>query len=134
VGLLAVTRYTHAHPAAALRVTLVFVLAVVIAIGLARDSSWGVTIAVIAWGVGFGAMPVLLNVLAIRASLRLPAVAAPVSNTAFNIGITLGAIAGGQAITVTGTGGLGFISAGVLLLIVIVILIPRWLPRDGHLD
>ncbi|TAJ46085.1 MAG: MFS transporter [Herbiconiux sp.] len=134
VGLLAVTRFTHAHPGAALRVTLVFVLAVVIAIGLTRDSAWGITIAVIAWGVGFGAMPVLLNVLAIRASLSLPAVAAPVSNTAFNIGITLGAIVGGQAITLTGTGGLGFVSAGVLALIVLVILIPRWLPRDGHLD
>lgn len=133
VGLLAVTRFTHEHPAAALRVTLVFVLAVVMAIGLTRDSSWGVTIAVIVWGVGFGAMPVLLNVLAIRASLSLPAVAAPVSNTAFNIGITLGAVVGGQAITLTGTGGLGFISAGVLVIIVVVAMIPRWLPRDGRL-
>ncbi len=134
VGLLTVTRFTHAHPAAALRITLAFVLAVVIAIGLTRDSPWGITIAVIAWGVSFGALPVLLNVLAIRASLRLPAVAAPVSNTAFNIGITLGAVVGGQAIAVTGTGGLGFISAAVLLIVMVLAFVPRWLPRDGPLD
>lgn len=133
IGLLAVTRLTHAHPAAALRVTLVVVLAALVAVGLARDSDWGITVAVIGWGVGFGAMPVLLNVLAIRASPLFPEVAAPVSNTAFNIGITLGAILGGQAITTVGTGGLSFVSAGILALIAVVVLLPRWLPRDGRL-
>jgi predicted MFS family arabinose efflux permease len=134
VGLLAVTPMTHTHPAAALRATLAAVLAALVAVGLARNSDWGVTVAVIAWGVGFGAMPVLLNVLAIRASPRLPEVAAPVSNTAFNIGITLGAIFGGQAIAVVGTGGISFISAGILAVVALVALLPGWLPRDGRLD
>lgn len=133
VGLLAVTRLTHAHPAAALRVTLLVVAAALVAVGLARDSDWAITLAVIAWGVGFGAMPVLLNVLAIRASPRLPEVAAPVSNTAFNIGISLGALLGGQAIVLIGTGSISFISAGILGAIVLLVLMPRWLPHDGPL-
>ena len=54
--------------------------------------------AVIVWGVALGAFPVLSQVLAIRASHEVPAAAAPMINTTFNIGITVGSIAGTRAI------------------------------------
>jgi len=129
-GLLIASRVTATRPAVALRFALGFIIVALLLVAAMRDSATGVTIAVILWGLGFGMMPVLLQVLALKASHRLPAASASVSNTAFNIGITLGAIVGGQVIALTGFGGLGLVSGGLLVVVLAAVAIPGWLPSD----
>lgn len=129
-GLLIASRTAASRPAATLRIAVGFIIVALVLVSTMRDSAIGVTVAVILWGLGFGMLPVLLQVLALKASHRLPAAAAPVSNTAFNIGITLGAIVGGQVIALLSFGGLGFVSAGILVVVLAVASVPGWLPRD----
>lgn len=131
LGLLSVARFTHTRPAAALRIAVATIAAAILLVWLARDSGIALSIAVVLWGFGFGLLPVLLNVAALRASHRLPEAAASVSNTAFNIGITAGAIIGGQVVASAGTGPLGLIGAVVMALVAVLLLAPGWLPRDG---
>lgn len=134
VGLVAVSRLAHTRPAAALACALALIIAALVFLWLGAGSPAIVIPAVVVWGLGFGMLPVLLNVLALRASPALPEASAPVSNTAFNIGITLGAILGGQAIALgDSSGALALLSAGGIAVTLLLALLPRWLPRDGRL-
>jgi hypothetical protein len=74
------------------------------------------SVAVIVWGLAFGSLPVLLQVLALRSSKEAPGVAAAVSSTTFNIGISLGAIVGGQVLAAGSMAGTMLISAGLFII------------------
>ncbi|WP_431837974.1 MFS transporter [Cellulomonas sp. Y8] len=130
VGLVAVSRLSDRRPALTLRVIGALVALSLAALWFAQASQTAAVVSVIAWGLTFGAVPVLVQVLALRAAGRDPQVAPSMVNTTFNIGITAGAVAGGQIAAAAGTAALPAVSAAVVLAVVAVSLVPRWLPRD----
>ncbi len=130
VGLLAVTPFTDRRPRLLTIATMAVVAAAIAGLLLGRTSVTITVAAVIVWGLALGAFPVLGQVLAIRASPELPAAAAPMSNTSFNVGITLGSAVGGLILTTFGTAPLIIASVTVAVVITGLSLLPGWLPAD----
>ncbi|MEU4689601.1 MFS transporter [Actinoplanes sp. NPDC023714] len=130
VGLLVISPFSDRRPALAVKIVTALVLLAFLALWLGRTHAGLIVAAVILWGLSFGAVPVLVQVLSFRASAEAPDAAPPVVNTAFNIGITLGAVVGGQMLRFIEPGSLPLASAVLVVVVLAAILQPRWLPRD----
>ncbi|MGN6610536.1 MAG: MFS transporter [Angustibacter sp.] len=59
--------------------------------------------ALVVWGLGFGALPTLLQTLALRRAPTAPDAGSALVNTAFNVGIAGGALLGAQVLTAAGS-------------------------------
>jgi DHA1 family inner membrane transport protein len=132
VGLLLISPFSDRRPALAVKIVTGLVLLAFLALWLGRDNPATAIGAVILWGLTFGAVPVLVQVLSFRASPGNPDAAPAVVNTAFNIGITLGAVVGGQLLAVTAPGNLPLASAVLVVVVLATSSTPNWLPRDGR--
>lgn len=130
VGLLGIGLVSDRHPAAALRVVIALVAASLITVWFVQTSALGISIAVIVWGLPSGALPVLVQVLALRASPQAPEVAPSVTNASFNVGITLGAVVGGQISASGSIGATALISAAIFAVMLVITVLPRCLPKD----
>ncbi len=131
-GLLLVTPLTDRRPRALIIATMTVVVLALAGLLLGRFSVIIAIVAVLAWGLALGAFPVLAQVLAIRASPQLPAAAAPMCNSSFNIGITLGSALGGLVLASVGTTALIATSAAIAAAITGLSLLPGWLPVDSR--
>ncbi|MFJ4268356.1 MFS transporter [Paenarthrobacter nicotinovorans] len=130
VGLMLVSRISDRRPTAALRVVIALLVITMLGIWVAHAAAIATAAIVIVWGLTFGALPVLLHVLALRASDHAPEIAPPVVNTTFNVGITLGAVVGGQVLVAGNAAATTLVSFALFLGMLSVAFIPRWLPRD----
>ena len=129
-GLLTISKVADRRPSSALRVTIGLMAASLLSFGAVQTSPVAASIAVVLWGLTFGAMPVLTQVLALRAAKDAAEVAPSVVNMTSNIGITLGSLAGGQLIAAGSLHLIPMIGAALLAVMVLTVLIPRWLPAE----
>jgi predicted MFS family arabinose efflux permease len=127
--LLVVSRVADRYPRLLLRsaMALLVVSMTGVGIGLATHSLSVMIVAVLLWGAALGAIPVLAQLQAV-ASTALPSAAAPIMNTSFNIGITVGAVVGGKVLTEAGSLALVTTSAVCGVAVLLISLIPHWLP------
>jgi predicted MFS family arabinose efflux permease len=128
--LLVVSRVADRYPRLLLRsaMALLVVSMTGVGIGLATHSLSVMIVAVLLWGAALGAIPVLAQLQAVAASTSLPSAAAPIMNTSFNIGITVGAVVGGKVLTEAGSLALVTTSAVCGVAVLLISLIPHWLP------
>ncbi|MEJ5944202.1 MFS transporter [Pseudokineococcus basanitobsidens] len=82
-------------PLLALRTTVAALAVVLVLLAVATGSAPVTVVLVVAWGGVFGALPVLLQDAALDAT-DVPPAAPAVVNASFNVGITVGALAGGS--------------------------------------
>lgn len=130
LGLSLVAVVADRWPAAALRAVLGLLVAVVATLWLGHGSVALTIGAVVLWGLAFGSTPVLFQVLLLRAEPDVPEIGPSINNTTFNVGITLGSVAGGLVLTWTSIGGLGLVSAVILAVVLALTVRPGWLPAD----
>jgi MFS transporter, DHA1 family, inner membrane transport protein len=86
-----------------------------LALGLSHASATSVPV-IIAWGAGFGALPSLIQAIALRGVPDTPDVATGVINAAFNVGISGGAFIGGRELTVAQPPALALTGCALVLL------------------
>jgi predicted MFS family arabinose efflux permease len=130
VGLVIAGRLVDARPRMLLRMTVaVTLLAVTMLFGF-RGSIVGAAVATTVWGLAIGAAPVLWQLIAVRAAPAAASMGPAVVNSAFNVGIALGALTGGHLLDVIEPTFLTIPSIGVLAIALTLVLTSRWLPAD----
>lgn len=105
----------------------------VVAFGLLllnQDSAAGVVVATALLGAAFGAAPVLWQLTAVRAAPAAASIGPAVVNSAFNVGISLGALVGGSLVTRVEPVDLALPSLGLIAAALLLTLRRGWLPRD----
>ncbi|KQX69823.1 MFS transporter [Angustibacter sp. Root456] len=70
--------------------------------------------ALVVWGLGFGALPTVVQTLALRSAPTAPDAGSAVVNSAFNVGIAGGALVGAQLLATWGSRGVA-LTAGLLV-------------------
>ncbi len=100
LGLLLSAVIADRHPRRGLLATAALTATCLLALGLAPHHIATIT-AVLAWGFAFGALPTLIQAVALRASPRAPDAAPAVVNASFNVGIAGGAFIGARELLIT---------------------------------
>ncbi|WP_432570752.1 MFS transporter [Kineococcus sp. SYSU DK005] len=116
-GLLLAGATADRHPLAALRAAIAVIAACLLALGPASGHTAATVAVVVLWGAAFGALPSLLQTAALRAS-DVPGAAPAVVNSTFNVGIAVGAWAGGRALL---GGGPVLLTAGCAALVLLAL-------------
>lgn len=88
---------------------------IVVTVAMA-DLTIGLVIGLAAWGIAQAALTVICSVRMIKSAMSTPAFAASLNVMGANVGIAVGAFAGGQAIEVAGLASIGWASAGFAML------------------
>ncbi|MFJ4207961.1 hypothetical protein ACIPY2_05790 [Paenarthrobacter sp. NPDC089675] len=130
MGLLTVLRLSDRSPSAAFRFAVGLVALSIVGVLLSRESAVWTAVFVLIWGLTFGALPLLVQVLGLRGAGALPSAGAPVNNASFNVGIAAGSAIGGVLLALTNLTVLLVSSSVLMLAIFATTLIPRWLPSD----
>jgi predicted MFS family arabinose efflux permease len=123
-------RYSDSRPRLLLRLTVAVTLVAVGLLWLFRDSAGGVIAALTLWGLAFGAAPVLWQLMAVRAAPAAASIGPAVVNSAFNVGISLGALGGRSLLAVLHPADLALPSVALLVIALALVMAPRWLPTD----
>jgi predicted MFS family arabinose efflux permease len=130
IGLGIVGRFSDTRPASLLKLTVGLTLVAIATLGLLRGSATGAVGATALWGLAFGAAPVLWQLMAVRAAPAAASIGLAVVNAAFNVGISLGALAGGALLSVAAPADVTLPSMLIGAIALVLILQRRWLPRD----
>ncbi|GAA2752634.1 MFS transporter [Amnibacterium kyonggiense] len=104
---------------------LVLAAVCVVALLALGGSTAGTVAAVSAWVVGFGAIPVFCTAACLRARSASPDVSAAVNNAASNVGIGLGAAAGGLVFAVAGVPAVVVLAAAAFAIAAVLVLVLR---------
>jgi predicted MFS family arabinose efflux permease len=129
-GLVVAGRYSDTRPRLLLRVTVGITVVALGLLFLFRGSAGGAIAAIALWGFAFGAAPVLWQLMAVRAAPAAASIGPAVVNSAFNVGISLGALGGGSLLAVLRPADLALPSLALLAIALGLVMAPRWLPRD----
>jgi DHA1 family inner membrane transport protein len=130
VGLVVAGRESDRRPRLLL-ITATGLTAVALALlWLFRASEPGVIASTALWGMAFGAAPVLWQLIAVRAAPKAASVGPAVVNSAFNIGISLGALGGGVIVGRFAPADLALFSLVPLAAALVLVTRRRWLPPD----
>ncbi|MBW4043341.1 MAG: MFS transporter [Acidobacteria bacterium] len=90
-----------------------------------QSSTGGAVTAVSLWLVGFGAIPVFCTAACLRARSLSPDLSSAVNNSASNVGIGLGAAAGGAVLASSGIPAVVVLAAAALAVAVLLVLLLR---------
>lgn len=132
VGLLVAGRIADRRPRGILIVTIAVTAAALALLWLLRGSAPGAIAATAVWGSAFGAAPVLWQLIAVRAAPASASVGPAVVNSAFNVGISLGALGGGSLLALVPASALALPSVALLAVALVLATRPRWLPADSR--
>ncbi|MDR7276558.1 MFS transporter [Catenuloplanes atrovinosus] len=134
-GLVVAGRFAQSRLSPLLVASVAITFAALTLLWLLRGSAAGTVAAIILWGTAFGAAPTLWQLTAVRAAPRAASIGPAVVNSAFNVGISAGAWAGGLVLTDLGTGALPLLSMAVLAAAGILLLRrPTSAPPSRHGD
>lgn len=125
-GLVAAGAVADRRPRAGLAVASAALIACLLVIGVVPGTATTIG-SVVAWGVAFGALPTLLQTMALRASPNAPDAAPAVVNATFNVGISGGALLGSRELLVLNPPALALTGAALACVAVLVQAI-----RAGH--
>jgi DHA1 family inner membrane transport protein len=120
LGVIVAASTADRHVKASLRTAGVLIAVALLAFGAVHGSPLTSTAPLILWGLGFGALPTLVQTVALRSSPKSPDAGSALVNCAFNIGIAGGALLGSQLLatwgsrSVTVTGG-GLVTASLIM-------------------
>lgn len=112
------------HARASLGASVGLVVVALLALGTVAASPLAAAAALTLWGLGFGALPTLLQTLALRSSPTAPDAGSALVNTAFNVGISGGALIGAQLLSTRGSHAVA-ITGGALAAASIVLLLGK---------
>jgi predicted MFS family arabinose efflux permease len=98
-------------------------------LGLARQPATSVPV-IVAWGVGYGSLPTLIQAVALRTVPDAPDTATSIVNSAFNVGISGGAFLGARELLVAQPPVLALTGCVLVALSMIPLAHPSL--RDGH--
>ena len=98
------------RPRTAVLCTLIILLVVMLTLAILGSNAVASIVSMALWGFTFGSLPILLHAAVVRASPSSPDLADAVLNSAFNIGVGMGAVLGGQIISHSSTTTLPWIS------------------------
>jgi predicted MFS family arabinose efflux permease len=130
IGLVVAGRVADTHPALMLKATVALTLVSLALLWLLRASAPGAFAATAVWGIAFGAAPVLWQLMAVHAAPGAASIGPAVVNSAFNVGISLGALGGGALLAVVTPGDLALPSLGLVAVALVLVARRRWLPQD----
>lgn len=114
VGLVLASRTADRHPDRGLTVTTALTLLCLLALGFIHGSTPATVAGVIVWGAAFGALPTLIQTVALRASPHAQDAAPAVVNATFNVGIAGGAFIGSRELLVAPPSVLALTGAGLV--------------------
>jgi predicted MFS family arabinose efflux permease len=121
-------RLTDRRPRPLLIGTVVVTILSLALLWVFRGAEAGAIGATALWGFGFGAAPVLWQLVAVRAAPSAESIGPAVVNSAFNVGISLGALVGGAAIASVPPATLALLSVVLLVPALALVTRRRWLP------
>jgi predicted MFS family arabinose efflux permease len=130
VGLVVAGRYADTYPARLLKVSVALTLVGLTVLWMFRESIAGVIVALVLWGSAFGAAPVLWQLMAVRAAPAAASIGPAAVNSAFNVGISTGALSGGVLLAMIPPAGLALPSILLVAAALALVLSRQWLPRD----
>lgn len=130
LGLFAVLRLSDRSPSATFRFAVGLVAFSLVGLLLSGRSTASTIAFVLIWGLTFGALPLLVQVLALRGAGALPSAGAPVNNSSFNVGIAAGSAVGGALLALTSLTVVLIFSSVLMFAIFAITLIRGWLPSD----
>jgi MFS transporter, DHA1 family, inner membrane transport protein len=130
IGLVVAGHYSDTYPGLMLKVTVALTLVALGLLWLTRSSAPGAFVATAVWGVAFGAAPVLWQLMAVKAAPAAASLGPAVVNSAFNVGISLGALSGGTLLAVAPPADLALPSLALLAVTLVLVTRRRWLPQD----
>lgn len=130
IGLVVAGRYSDTHPGQLLKATVALTLVALALIWLLRSSAPGAFAATAVWGLAFGAAPVLWQLMAVHAAPAAASIGPAVVNSAFNVGISLGALGGGALLAFAPPADLALPSLGLVAVALVLVTRRRWLPQD----
>jgi predicted MFS family arabinose efflux permease len=113
------------RPRAGFLAALVLAAACTAALLVLQASTAGTVVAVSAWIVGFGAIPVFCTAACLRARALSPDLSSAVNNSASNVGIGLGAAVGGAVFAASGVPAIIVLAAGSFALAAVLVLVLR---------
>lgn len=116
LGLAAAGVTVDRHPRAALSAAVLLLASSLFVLGLFSDRLVVVVVAVALWGLGFGALPTLVQAVGLQATPRSRDAAPAVVNATFNIGIAAGGVIGGRELLVASPATLAFTGAALAAL------------------
>lgn len=134
LGLAAAGVTVDRHPRAALSAAVLLIASCLFVLGLFGDRLVVTVVAVALWGLGFGAMPTLIQAAGLQATPRSPDAAPAVVNATFNIGIAAGGVIGGRELLVASPASLAFTGAALVslsLALLVTARTPRHAPSAG---
>jgi len=131
IGLALAGTLSDRFPRSAFVVIIGVVAISVLAIGLFPHVQWVVIAAIVAWGIGFGGAPAMMQARMLRtASPRVRDLASAYLTTSFNFAIGAGALLGGLLLDRVGIGVLPFVNLALVLVgVAVVIVSDAWLRR-----
>lgn len=115
------------------RVLITTVALTAVALGMlfvGQRSTWIVITAIVVWGAAFGAAPALWQLIAVRAAPAAASIGPAVVNSAFNVGISLGAFGGGALLAAFAPADLALPSLALVAIALVLVLRRGWLPGD----
>jgi DHA1 family inner membrane transport protein len=114
LGLLVASRTADHQPLRGLTVTAGLTLACLLTLGFVHGSTPATVAVVIVWGAAFGALPTLIQTVALHVSPNGRDAAPAVVNATFNVGIAGGAFIGSRELLVASPSVLAFTAAGLV--------------------
>jgi predicted MFS family arabinose efflux permease len=130
LGLIVAGRLSDSRPRLLLVVTVALTLVALGLLFVGRASTPVALAALLLWGAAFGAAPVLWQLMAVRAAPAAASIGPAVVNSAFNVGISIGAFGGGSLLAVVAPGVLTVPSAALVAVALLLMVRRRWIPRD----
>lgn len=125
LGLAAAGVTVDRRPRAALSAAVLLIASCLAVLGFFSDRLVVVILAVALWGLGFGALPTLVQAVGLQATPRSPDAAPAVVNATFNIGIAAGGVIGGRELLVASPATLAFTGAVAALLALVLLVTTR---------
>jgi DHA1 family inner membrane transport protein len=132
IGLVVAGRFSDAHPGLMIKASVALTLVALGLLWLTRSSAPGAFVATAVWGIAFGAAPVLWQLIAVKAAPAAASIGPAVVNSAFNVGISLGALGGGALFAVAPPADLALPSLVLVAVAFVLVTRRRWLPQDAR--
>ncbi|WP_155853857.1 MFS transporter [Arthrobacter sp. H5] len=127
LGLSLLARFTDSHLRRGLLVSVAVMAAAVVLIALLGGTPGWTLVLVVVWGIFFGPVPSYVQTAAMNSAPSQPETVSAIHNSTFNIGISAGAFIGAQTVLVAPPSGIGYVSAALMLVALVVVL-------TGHKD
>lgn len=125
LGLAAAGATVDRRPRAALSAAVLLIAGCLSVLGVFSGRPVVVVLAVALWGLGFGALPTLVQAVGLQATPRSPDAAPAVVNATFNIGIAAGGVIGGRELLVASAATLSFTGAVAVFLALALLVTTR---------